>query len=67
MKGEGSIVKEVEESGHGLILSCYPGIFLEGLNKNMKTLNQDSQSPHLSPGPPEYEAGVLTTHPQSSV
>jgi hypothetical protein len=21
----------------------------------------------LSPGPPEYEAGVLTTHPQSSV
>jgi hypothetical protein len=34
-----------------------------------KNLSQDSRSPgrDLKPGPPEYEAGVLTTRPRRSV
>jgi hypothetical protein len=50
-------------------LRSYPGIYLEGLRKTMKTLSQDSQFPgrDLNPGPPEYEAGVLTTHPRHLV
>jgi hypothetical protein len=37
--------------------------------KTTKNLNQDSQSPGrvLNPGPPENEAGVLTTGPRRSV
>jgi hypothetical protein len=60
MKWEG-----LEGSSHGLILRYYPGICLEGLSKSMKNLCQDSWSPglDLNPGPPEYEAGVLTIRP----
>jgi hypothetical protein len=29
----------------------------------MKALIQNSRPPTLNPGPPEYEAEVLTTHP----
>jgi hypothetical protein len=37
--------------------------------KTTENLNHDSLSPgrNLNPGSPEYEAGVLTTRPQSSV
>jgi hypothetical protein len=46
-------------------LRYYSGICLEGLRKTTKNLSQDSRSPgrDLDPGPPEYEAGVLTTRP----
>jgi hypothetical protein len=46
-----------------------PGIFLEELGKNTKSLAHDSPSPgrDLNPGPPEYEARVLSTRPQRSV
>jgi hypothetical protein len=45
-------------------LRYYSGICLVRLRKTAKTC-QDSQSPgqDLNPGPPEYEAGVLTTQP----
>jgi hypothetical protein len=45
------------------------GICLEGLRKTTKNLSQDSRSPgrDLNPGPPEYEAGVLTTRPRRLV
>jgi hypothetical protein len=52
----------MEGISHGLIqgdiLEC-----LEGLRKPMKNLNQDRWfvDQHLNPGPPKYEAGVLTT------
>jgi hypothetical protein len=41
----------------------YSGIYLEGLKKTTKNINQDSWSPgwDLNPGPPEYEAGVSIT------
>jgi hypothetical protein len=41
----------------------YLNICLEGLRKTTRNLSQDSRSPcqDLNPGPPEYEAGVLTT------
>jgi hypothetical protein len=44
-------------------LSYYTDICLEELWKTKKKLFQDSRSPgrDLNPGPPEYEAGVLTT------
>jgi hypothetical protein len=36
---------------------------LEGLRKTTKSLSQNSISPcrNRNPGPPEYEAGILTT------
>jgi hypothetical protein len=45
------------------------GIFLEGLMKTTKDLSQDSRFPgrDLNPGPPEYEAVVLTTQPRCSM
>jgi hypothetical protein len=51
------------------ILMYYTSIFLEGLEKITKNLSQDSRSPSrdLKPGPPEYEAGALTTQPRRSV
>jgi hypothetical protein len=53
----------VEGSGRGLILRYSPGICLEGLRKFTENFSQDSPSPgqYFNPGPPEYEAGVLTT------
>jgi hypothetical protein len=51
-----------------LILRYYLGICLEGLRK-ITDISQDSRSQgrNLNTGPPEYEAGVLTTRPQRSV
>jgi hypothetical protein len=56
-------------SGSGLILRCYPGIRLEGLRKTTKTSIRIAgrQGRESSPGPPEQEAGVLTTIPQCPV
>jgi hypothetical protein len=50
-------------------LRYYPRMCLEGLRKTTKHLSQDSRSPgrDLNPGPPEYEAGVLTTRSRHSV
>jgi hypothetical protein len=50
-------------------LRYYPVICLEGLRKTTKNLSQDRRSlgRDLNPGPPEYEAGVLTTRPRRSV
>jgi hypothetical protein len=36
---------KLEGSGRGQILRYYPSICLEGVNKTMKNLSQDSQSP----------------------
>jgi hypothetical protein len=62
MIGEWWTGTDVEGSGRGLILEHYPSICLEGLRKIIRNLSQDSCSPgqDLKPGPPEYEAGVLT-------
>jgi hypothetical protein len=40
-----------------------------GTKEKQETLSQDSRSPgrDLKPGPPEYEAGVLTTGPRRSM
>jgi hypothetical protein len=63
------IEKDVEGSGRGLIQGTtwhLPG----GTEENHeKTFSHDSQSPgwDLNPGPPEYEAGVLTSRPWHSV
>jgi hypothetical protein len=67
--GELRTVKDLEESGRGLILRYYTGISLEGLRKTTKSLSQDSRSPgpYLKPGPPRYEAGVLTARPGRSI
>jgi hypothetical protein len=53
----------VEGNGRGLIVRYYPIICLEELRKAMKNLSQDSRSPgrDLNLGPPECEAGLLTT------
>jgi hypothetical protein len=50
-------------------LRHYPCIWLEGLRKTTKILSQDIRSSlrDLNQGPPEYEAGVLTTQPRRSV
>jgi hypothetical protein len=44
-------------------LKCYHRIHLEELRTMTVSLSKDSQSPgrDIKPGPPEYEAGVLTT------
>jgi hypothetical protein len=59
----------VEGSGRGIILMHCPGICLELLGKTTINLSQDSRSPgrYFNPGPPEYEAGLLTTRPLCSV
>jgi len=45
------------------ILRYYPGIRLEGLRKTTKTSIRIAgrRGRDSNPGPPEYEAGVLTT------
>jgi hypothetical protein len=57
----------MEGSRPGLILRYYSRICPEDLRRTMKNLGQTSQSQgrDLNPGPPEYEAGVLNTQPQS--
>jgi hypothetical protein len=47
----------------------HPGICLEEPRKTTKILSTDSRSPgqHLKPGPPESEAGAVTTRPRRSV
>jgi hypothetical protein len=59
MMSEWWIGKNVEKSGHGLILRYYTSICLEGLGKTLKTLSQDSLSlgQDLNPGPPDYKEG----------
>jgi hypothetical protein len=44
-------------------MNYYPGNCLEGLRKTMIKLSQYSQflDQDMNLGPPEYEAGVLTT------
>jgi hypothetical protein len=57
----------LEGSGCDLILRYYLGIFLEELRKITKKFSQDSwlvSGPRLEPGPPEYEAELLTIQPQ---
>jgi hypothetical protein len=53
--------KDLEGSGHGLILRHCPCIYLEGLRKTMKTHKTHSQDSwslgqDLNSVPPEYEA-----------
>lgn len=52
-----------------LILTSYPGIFLQGLRKTTKALKQDSrfQSLELNLRLPECEAGVLIIQPRRSL
>jgi hypothetical protein len=61
--------KDVEGSGHGLILCYSARVCLNGLRKSMNYLNRDSRYPgrNLNPETPEYEAGALTTRQRSSV
>jgi hypothetical protein len=55
--------RKVFGSGRGLILRCNLGIRLEEPRKTTKTLSPESWFPgqDLNPGPPECEAGMLTT------
>jgi hypothetical protein len=50
-------------------LRYYPGIRVVRLRKTTKPMSQGSRSPgrDLNPGPPEYEAVVLTTKPRRLV
>jgi hypothetical protein len=66
---EGLIGKDLEESGRGLILRYYPGIFWKGLRKTTKYLSEKRwcSGKDFNPGPPQYEAGALTTQPRRSV
>jgi hypothetical protein len=50
-------------------IKVYIGIYLEGLRKTTKILNQDTRSPvrRLRPGRPKYEAEMLTTQTKISV
>jgi hypothetical protein len=54
-------------NNRSLISRYYLGILLERLRKNMKTSGCTVFVRDLTPGPPEYEAGVLTTQPRRSV
>jgi hypothetical protein len=58
------IWKDLEGSGHVVILRYYPNIRLEGLRETAKNLSQDTLYPSLdlSQRPPEYEVGMLTTN-----
>jgi hypothetical protein len=56
--------KDLEGSGRGLILRNNPSMSPKGLRKTTKNPSQGSRSPgrYLNPGPPKYEAGLLTTY-----
>jgi hypothetical protein len=58
--------KEFGSSGPGLIIRDYCDTRLEGLRKTTKTsiIIASRRGPESSPGPPEYEAVVLTTRPR---
>jgi hypothetical protein len=58
------IGKDVEGSGNGLIQDTILAFACRDWGKH-ENLSQDSRSlgRDLNPGPPEYEAGVLTTLP----
>jgi hypothetical protein len=61
--------KNMTGSGRGLVLRYFPGIYLEGLKKYTKILNQDERplDRHVNPGLPQYEAGMLNTRPSRLV
>jgi hypothetical protein len=61
--------KGVERSGCCIVLRLFPGIRLDRLRKSTRILSQDSRSSirDLNPKTPEYETGVLTFQPRSSV
>jgi hypothetical protein len=50
-------------------LRYYPNICLKELRKTTKNFSQINrfQSRDFNPGPPEYEAGALTTRPDHSI
>jgi hypothetical protein len=58
--------KDVEGSGHGLILRNQFQHLPGRTGENNEQLSQDSLSPgrDLNPGPPQYDAGVLTSRPR---
>jgi hypothetical protein len=56
--------KDLEGSGHGLVLRYY---FLKGLRKPRDSKDSRSPGRDLNPSRPEYEAGVSTTQPLRSV
>jgi hypothetical protein len=66
---EWKIGKDLEVSDRGLIWRYYAETCLEGLRKTTEILIQDSGSTsrHWNPGPPKYEAGILTTRLRHSV
>jgi hypothetical protein len=57
----------MEGSGHGLNLLS--GHLTGGTEKNHENFSKDSRSlgGNLNSEPPEYETGLLTTRPQSSI
>jgi hypothetical protein len=60
----------MEGNSRGVILRHFPSIYLEGLRKTTKTsvrIAGRSLCRDLNPGPPKYEAGVLTTRQRCSV
>jgi hypothetical protein len=59
----------VWKEGSSPTLRQYPGIYPAGTAENHKTLIQIRRflRGYLNPGPLEYEVGVLTTRPRSSV
>jgi hypothetical protein len=63
------LLKDVEGSGCGLMLTYCPAVYLEGLWKTTKYLIGNSRSPgqDLNHGSPEYKAGVLPTRPRRLV
>jgi hypothetical protein len=59
----------LDKTGRSLILRYCPGIHMVELRKTTKNISHDSRfpNPDLNTGPPEYEAGVLTTRSRRSL
>jgi hypothetical protein len=54
-----------EGGGRGQFLGYYPVIYLGGTKETRKkNSGRPVSNRDLNPGPPEYEAGVLTTRPR---